>query len=550
MNKKIVGILVCLLFFGVCFCPSITGYDKDVEKTNYIKNETLNVKNEDYNNVIQQIIENGVISNNNWSEQDKITALDSEAGDWFGVSVSIYSDYAIIGAHADDGYRGSSYVFKRSGTTWTEEQKLTASDSGLGDRFGMSVSTNGDYAIIGAHGDDGYRGSAYVFKRSGSTWIQQAKLLASDGVAEDNFGYSVFIDDDYALVGAYCDDSDRGSAYVFKRSGTTWTEVQKLTASDGEAGDLFSLTISIDGDYAIIGAHGDDNFLGSAYIFKSDGTSWTEEQKLTASDGVVGDWFGRSVSISGDYAIVGAIYNNDYLGSAYVFKRSGTSWMWEAKLVASDGEYGDAFGICVSINGDNAIIGAFFDDDWTGSAYVFRRSDTSWIQEDKLIASDGETSDWFGVAVSIYGDYAIIGAPADDVLKGSAYVFNRINHPPTAPTIDGPASGKAGEKYEYTFVSTDYEGHYISYFINWGDGSFSGWLGPYAPEEPCNAYHAWWKEKFIIRVKARDTVGSESNWTELVVTMPRNRLLTSTLFIQFLERFPNTFPILRQILGL
>ena len=150
----------------------------------------------------------------------------------------------------------------RSGTTWTQQQKLTASDGASEDRFGYSVSLSGDYALIGASfvDDNGSEsGSAYVFVRSGTTWTQQQKLTASDGAANDHFGYSVSLSGDCALIGAWGDDdsgSESGSAYVFVRSGTTWTEQQKLTASDGASTDLFGYSVSISGDTAIVGACG------------------------------------------------------------------------------------------------------------------------------------------------------------------------------------------------------------------------------------------------------------------------------------------------------
>jgi hypothetical protein len=322
-------------------------------------------------------------------QQAKLTASDGAAGDYFGWSVSISGDYAVVGASFDDdkgASSGSAYIFKRDGTTWSQQAKLTASDGAAGDMFGCSVSISGDYAVVGAYydGDKGYAsGSAYIFKRDSTTWSQQAKLTASDGAAEDFFGCSVSISGDYAVVGAYYNDdngTDSGSAYIFKRDGTTWSQQAKLTASDGAAGDGFGWSVSISGDYAFIGANLDDDkgdASGSAYIFKRDGTTWSQQAKLTAYDGAAGDVFGCSVSISGDYAIVGAYGDGDkgsVSGSAYIFRRDGTSWVLQQKLLASDGAAGDVFGCSVSISSDCAIVGAYSDDDKgnnSGSAYVF-----------------------------------------------------------------------------------------------------------------------------------------------------------------------------------
>ncbi len=377
----------------------------------------------------------------------KITASDGAEYDWFGLSVSISGDYAIVGAQKDDdngSSSGSAYVFKRTGTSWAEEAKLTASDAAADDDFGYSVSISGDYAIVGAVSDDDNgdgSGSAYVFKRTDTNWTQEAKLTASDGAEYDMFGYSVSISGDYAIVDAHRDDdngSNSGSAYVFKRTDTSWAEEVKLTASDGAENDYFGHPVSISGDYVIVGAYKDDDnggSSGSAYVFKRTDTSWTEEAKLTANDGASGDNFGKSVSISDDYVIVGAFADDDNgsgSGSAYVFKRTGTNWTQEAKLTASDGASGDNFGHSVSISGGYAIVGAYQDDDngdGSGSAYVFKRTDTNWIEETKLTASDGAASDNFGGPVSISGDYAIVGAYMDDdngSNSGSAYIYSGI----------------------------------------------------------------------------------------------------------------------------
>jgi len=308
-------------------------------------------------------------SGTSWTQQTKLLASDGAEGDEFGCSVSIDGDYAIVGAYGDDDngvWSGSAYVFIRSGTAWTQQAKLLASDGAAYDAFGCSVSIDGDYAIVGAAADDS-GGSAYLFIRSGTAWTQQAKLLASDGAADDGFGYSVSIDGD-------------GSAYVFTRSGTSWTQQTKLLASDGAEGDEFGCSVSIDGDYAIIGVpYDDDNVVdsGSAYVFIRSGTAWTEQDKLLASDGAADEWFGCSVSIDGDYAIVGACLDDDngmWSGSAYIFIRSGTAWTQQAKLLPSDGAVVNIFGCSVSIDGDYTIVGAAWDDDngeGSGSAYVY-----------------------------------------------------------------------------------------------------------------------------------------------------------------------------------
>ncbi len=322
-----------------------------------------------------------------WSKQAKLLAADGAANDQFGNSVSISGDYAIVGAtYGNDS--GSAYIFKRDGTNWSEQAKLTAADGSSGDYFGWSVSISGACAIVGAPGYDNSSGSAYIFNRSGTSWSRQAKLLASDTItADDHFGYSVSVSGACAIVGAPADrdnGADSGSAYIFKKSDTpgdpNWYEQDKLTAADGAVGDYFGYSVSISGACAIAGAYADDDNgtdSGSAYIFNRSGANWSEQAKLTASDGAASDYFGNSVSVSGDYAIVGAFIDDDNgsaSGSAYMFKRSGTNWSEQAKLTASDGAAADWFGYSVSISGAYAIVGARYDDDnesASGSAYMF-----------------------------------------------------------------------------------------------------------------------------------------------------------------------------------
>ena len=379
------------------------------------------------------------------NEIQKLLASDGTQWDGFGNSVAVNGDTAVIGASGDDDNgeaSGSAYVFTRSaGGVWIEQQKLTASDGAEEDHFGHSVAVNGDTAVIGALGDDDdgeASGSAYVFSRSaGGVWIEQQKLTASDAAVDDNFGFSVAVDGDTAVIGAYADDEGSGAAYVFSRSaGGVWSEQQKLTASDGGDGESeqFGWSVAVDGDTAVIGAawdYGDNDngyFFGSAYVFsRSAGGVWSEQQKLTASDGAEEDHFGWSVAVNGDTAVIGAWGDDDdgsRSGSAYVFSHNTVGvWSEQQKLTASDAAAVDLFGWSVAVDGDTAVIGAWGDN----TAYVFSdSSDDVWTEQQKLTASDGEDSDFFGGSVAMDGDTAVIGARADydnGLDSGSAYVF-------------------------------------------------------------------------------------------------------------------------------
>ncbi len=380
-----------------------------------------------------------------WTQLAKLAASDGADSDWFGMSVSISGDYAIAAAINDDSNgssSGSAYIFMRNGTNWNQQAKLVASDGAVDDFFGRSVSICPDYAIIGAYGDDdngNTSGSAYIFVRNDTIWSQQAKLLASDGAPGDVFGGSVSISGDYAIIGAYYDDdkgNDSGAAYIFKREGTTWYQQAKLLAPDGAEGDNFGYCVSISGDYAVIGAYYDDDNgsdSGSAYIFKREGTTWTQQAKLLASDGAADDYFGYSVSIISEYVVVGSVFDDDNgnnSGSAYIFKRDETGWSQQAKLLASDGDIGDFFGKSVSIRSEHAIVGAYYKDDGgsnSGAAYIFKRDGTNWSPDARLLAFDVAAYDSFGVSVSIDNNSAVVGAYGDDdngTNSGSAYMFS------------------------------------------------------------------------------------------------------------------------------
>jgi cyclophilin family peptidyl-prolyl cis-trans isomerase len=336
----------------------------------------------------------------NWTQQTKLTASDGTAGDYFGSSVSISAGHAIVGASASNSNTGSAYIFEYSNGNWTQQAKLTATEGHINDWFGQSVSISGDCAIAGAWLNDaaGFNaGSAYIFYRhQGGTnhWGQQARLTAADAIPNERFGYSVSINGEYVIIGAIGDDpyssipNYTGSAYIFRHNGSAWTQQAKLTASDGAASDVFGYSVSIDGYYAIVGAYQkDDNGSnsGSAYIFAPDDLNpdnWNQIAKLTASDAAAGDYFGYSVAIGGGHALVGAYQNDDNgssSGSAYIFAPDDlnpNNWDQKTKLTASDANANDYFGFSVAIGtGRRAVVGAYGDDDKgseSGSVYILK----------------------------------------------------------------------------------------------------------------------------------------------------------------------------------
>ena len=378
--------------------------------------------------------------------ESKLLPSDGSANDWFGYSVSISGETAVVGAYGDDDFgdwSGSAYVFIRNGETWTFQAKLTADDAAEYDYFGQSVAISDNTAVVGAYGDDDFgskSGSAYVFYRTGTTWTQQAKLTADDAATIDRFGWSVSINADTVVVGAH-QDSDNGfhsgSAYVFYRTGTTWTQQAKLTADDADEYCNFGISVSISDDTAVAGAYGDGDlgdWSGSAYVFYRSGNNWEQQAKLTAADGAADDQFGYSVSISRDTAVIGAVYDDDFStdsGSAYVFYRFGTIWEEQAKLTAENGAEKDEFGSSVTIDGDTVAVGSYSD-----AAYVFYRFGTLWPLQETLTAVDA-AGDLFGLSVAISGDAVVVGGPyADgdlDTHSGAAYVYDLVD----AGDVDG-----------------------------------------------------------------------------------------------------------------
>ena len=272
-----------------------------------------------------------------WIEQQKLEASDADAGDLFGISVVISGETVVVGAVGDDGAaggnQGSAYVFVRSAGGWSLQQKLEAPDAVAGDRLGASVAISGETVVVGADNDDGEagftQGSAYVFVRSGGAWGLQQKL---DGLGRGGwglFGDSVAISGETVLVGAFGDDrteANQGAAYVFVRSGGVWTEQQKLEAPDAHVFDEFGVSVTISGETAVVGELDDGaagGNQGSAYVFVRSGGVWSLQQKLEAPNAARNDRFGESVAISGKTVVVGAEGDDGMAavsqGSAFVF---------------------------------------------------------------------------------------------------------------------------------------------------------------------------------------------------------------------------------------
>ncbi len=449
----------------------------------------------------------------------QVTAIDA-----FGGSVAVSGDTVVVGANQEDGSAtgvngtvneaannaGAAYVFVRSGTTWSQQAYLKASQVSAVDRFGWSVAASGDTVVVGAHQEDGSStgvngpvneaattaGAAYVFVRNGTTWSQQAYLKASQVTAFDQFGYSVAVMGDTVVVGAPTEDgsatgvngpvdesaNNAGAAYVFVRSGTTWSQQAYLKASQVTAVDNFGNSVAVSGDTVVVGAYQEDGSAsgvngtpdesafnaGAACVFVRNGTTWSQQTYLKASQVTANDIFGYSVAVAGDTVVVGAPLESGSssgvngpvnelalsAGAAYVFVRSGTTWSQQAYLKASQVSVTDQFGHSLAISGDTVVVGAI-DEDGTatgvngpvsefasdsGAAYVFVRSGMTWSQQAYLKASQVTDGDEFGTAVAVSGDTVVVGAwsedggatgvngPANELASssGAAYIFTGL----------------------------------------------------------------------------------------------------------------------------
>ena len=394
----------------------------------------------------------------------KLTASDAADSDSYGITVAIEGDLALVGAPGADGEgtdRGEAYLYQRDqGSTdgWGQIKTLVAEDTADGDFFGVSVSISGDYAVIGAVGENGSgsdQGAAYVFYRNqGGTgnWGQIRKIAASDKGDSDGFGFSVSIDGPTILVGSDGEDgagTDRGAAYIFAKDQggvDNWGQVAKLVSANPTNGDRFGYSVSLAGDFAVAGAPKEDaggTDRGAAYVFARDLgglNAWGLVKRLASGVPSDNSWFGNSVAVEGLLAVVGAAWEDGGgtdRGAAYLFSRdAGGADLWGQikQLTASDRSDGDFFGYSVNLDGANVVIGASWADGGgseRGQAYIFSKDEggvDTWGEVQRLRASDGANGDWFGWAIAISGSYVLAGAPGEDGAgseRGAAYLFKK-----------------------------------------------------------------------------------------------------------------------------
>jgi hypothetical protein len=380
-----------------------------------------------------------------WSEQ-KVVASDGRTNTYFGTAAAVSGSFALIGAYGDHGDRGAAYIETRTGSIWTEMQKIVADDSLAGDNFGYRVAIQPDSIFVTAFnatiGTNTAQGAAYVFANGSGSWTQAQKLTADDGAMFDNFGQAIAVDGDVLVIGAngatIGDQGAQGAAYVFTNDGSGWVQQQKLIADDGDTVDNFGVsaaikdgTILIGSPYAAVDGHANQ---GAVYMFTQSGSGWTQVQKFSASDGAANDSFGMSMSLDGTTLVVGATQTDGH-GAAYVFNVDGTGGTWTEtqKLVADDAGSNDNFGDAIGLSGSEVLIAADVStvdgNTSRGAGYLFSLTGGTWVQAHKFVASDGTTDDFLGAAAAYDGDTVILSSPHPVIdghtWEGAAYFYSR-----------------------------------------------------------------------------------------------------------------------------
>ena len=396
------------------------------------------------------IVADNLYAQTNYEKETRLMAYDYAAGDWYGYSVSISGNLAIIGAPDNDdtfNESGSAYIARFDDSGWIQEAKLTMDYIGADHRFGEAVAISGTYAIVGAPSyfdNYGINSSIHFYHYENGNWIEKQRI--SPETTEDGFGRAVDIDGDRAVVTAPW-DSDSGAVYIYRFDGNNWMEEQKLIANDAASGAYFGGSVSINGNTVIVGDpynDGNGSNAGAAYIFVFDGSNWIQSQKLMASDGAADDYFGNSVAVDNNFAVIGANEDDDNdtaSGSAYVFQLADTGWVQQEKLLADEGDQYDRFGTSVAINENMLVVGAYGEDGGgedapeVGATYLYIFNGTSW--DEYLINPGGGPDQNCGRSVDIDKGAIISGAPIYSSSRGAAYIHELVATPGPVTASNG-----------------------------------------------------------------------------------------------------------------
>ncbi len=410
------------------------------------------------------------------TSQSTLIASDAFTGSAYGWAVSSDGDTAVVSAFADYDGLGAAYVYERTDSGWKEVSKLTASDGSgpangePGDSLGMGASISGNTIVLGAplndHSGGTDSGGVYVYVKPASGWpaamTETVKLTAPGGGAEKAFGGSVSIKGNTLVVGATGKKNapDSGEVFVYDGSGANWSHKVTLSGSGLQGSDRFGAIVDTDGNTIVVGAFGTSTSQGSVYVYNKPASGWaantTQDAVLVAGDGVPNDYFGGSVAVDGNTILVGANGDDDAggkSGSAYLFTRSGSDWVEQSKLTASDAKAADNFGYAVDIAGDTLVVGASnFESSGAEAIYLFRRSDNSWKEEVRLNHPDDQADSKFGLSVAVDDSESFImtGAMRADAgpdrmqkTAGAAYLYEleKVSKPAPANKDSGGGGG-------------------------------------------------------------------------------------------------------------
>lgn len=386
-----------------------------------------------------------LVAANSFATQDIVLAKDGKAEDYFGYSAAIDGNTLLVGAYKADisGVvdAGAAYVFVFGDKGWYQQAKLVAEPFIAEDTLGGNVALKNDIAMLGVmrRDDKGKDSGAVIsFERQSNNWKQRQILTAPDANPGDAFGQTISLTENHLIIGAPRNDAlgvDSGAAYIFKRVNGAWRYQTKIVASDGAAGDLFGISVAIDGNTILVGADLHDqkaDNAGAVYVYVLKDNQWEQEAKLMASDGSNTDIFGVRVAISGNTALISARRDDIEgvgvdAGSAYIFERRDGIWSQKIKLTSPDGKADDRFGRGVALNRRTAIISAMNHDsngDDAGALYVYKRGSDGWNYTTKITAKTSFPNDRFGWNVGLSDGVAVISTPNHDAKgKDSGAVF-------------------------------------------------------------------------------------------------------------------------------
>lgn len=381
-----------------------------------------------------------LLGTGSWA-QCELQALSSRNAayrDALGKSVCIDGTTIVAGAYAAETSRpGSAAVWELSGESWIQTARLRPSDGRSADQFGNSVGISGATIVVGSEFHDtaagNNAGAVYVFEKVAGKWIETAILEPSDARAQRNFGEYVAISGDVVVVGNRFDKdlgNNSGAAYVFERTGGTWVQTAKLHGSAGQRNDLSADTLAVDGLRIVMGSYRSDAsgpHSGSAYVFEKRSGAWVETAHLAADDGA-GE-LSRGVALDGDRIVLGArldATNGADSGAGYVFELVEGAWVQTAKLVPPEATAGDWVGEAVAVSGDAILLSAHHHDLFgqsSGAGFLYRLRNGAWQPEATLVSSQISQGDEFSHAVSMSGDLAVLTSPYEGAAIGAAYVF-------------------------------------------------------------------------------------------------------------------------------